>query len=180
MGRTKKTIKMDVHDFYDNASMMSSSTMATSAVTGQGRVHTYIASQNFADPEQLRQCPFDPVHTIQAYRYQRHILRCRKQNPEKAKDFRSCQYNAMHFFHKNEIEQHRLECPDKTRDRAIPQGRIMKSITDDININMEMWDTHESTRPDDLIRPRREEILKLKKALREKYPREEAQFQFDD
>ena len=45
---------------------------------------------------------------------------------------------------------------------------------------MEMWDTHESTRPDDLIRPRREEILKLKKALREKYPREEAQFQFDD
>ena len=45
---------------------------------------------------------------------------------------------------------------------------------------MDMWDTHESTRPDDLIRPRREEILKLKKALREKYPREEAQFQFDD
>ena len=45
---------------------------------------------------------------------------------------------------------------------------------------MDMWDTHESTRPDDLIRPRREEILKLKKALREKYPREEAQVQFDD
>ena len=33
--KKKETIKMDVHDFDDNASMMSSSTMATSAVTGQ-------------------------------------------------------------------------------------------------------------------------------------------------
>ena len=31
----------------------------------------------------LRQCPFDPVHVIQAYRYKQHILSCPK-NPEKA------------------------------------------------------------------------------------------------
>ena len=71
--------------------------------------------------------------------------------------------------------------PDRTRDPHINTGLIKHSITDSINVKMEMWDTAtESTRPDDLIRPRREEILQLKKALREKYPREEAQFHFDD
>ena len=69
---------------------------------------------------------------------------------------------------------------DRTRDPHVHTGNIKHSITDSINVKMEMWDTHESTRQDDLIRPRREEILKLKKALREKYPREEAQFHFDD
>merc|ERR1712123_119364 len=159
--------------------MSTTSTVVSTAT--QGRVVTYTASQNFADPEQLRQCPFDPVHTIQAYRYQRHILRCRKQNPEKAAGFVSCQFNGMHFLKKEEIEQHHRECPDRTRDPHINTGLIKHSITDSINVKMEMWDTAtESTRPDDLIRPRREEILQLKKALREKYPREEAQFHFDD
>ena len=74
----------------------------------------------------LRQCPFDPVHVVQAYRYQRHILRCRKQNPEKAVDFRQCKFNAMHFFHKDKILQHEEECVDKARierNRKIPAGK---------------------------------------------------------
>ena len=74
----------------------------------------------------LRQCPFDPVHVVQAYRYQRHILRCRKQNPEKAVDFRQCKFNAMHFFHKDKILQHEEECVDKARierNRKIAAGK---------------------------------------------------------
>lgn len=101
---------MEINDFDDAASTMSMASTVASTAT-QGRVVTYTASQNFADPEQLRQCPFDPVHTIQAYRYQRHILRCRKQNPEKARGFVSCQFNGMHFLKKEDIEQHHRECP---------------------------------------------------------------------
>ena len=46
------------------------------------RLVTHQSSEEWYDPEMLRQCPFDPVHVIQAYRYQQHILRCPK-NPEK-------------------------------------------------------------------------------------------------
>ena len=57
---------------------------------------------------------------------------------------------------------------------------MQKSVTDDINVKMEMWDTHESIGPRDLIRPKREDIIKLKEALRKKYPENKAEFQFDD
>jgi len=86
----------------------------------------------------LRQCPFDPVHVVQAYRYQRHILRCRKQNPEKAVDFRQCKFNAMHFFHKDKILQHEEECVDKARierNRKIAAGKeFLKSLS--INLSL--------------------------------------------
>ena len=91
----------------------------------QGRVVTYNPSQTFADPEQLRQCPFDPVHTIQAYRYQRHILRCRKQNPEKARDFVKCKFNSMHWYHKTQIQAHHEECVDRIRhDQLLDKSRF--------------------------------------------------------
>ena len=48
-----------------------------------GRLVTYPSSEEWSDPEMLRQCPFDPVHVVQAYRYQQHILSCRR-NPENA------------------------------------------------------------------------------------------------
>ena len=86
-----------------------------------------MASQLHADSEMLRQCPFDPVHVVQAYRYQRHILRCKKQNPEKAKNFRTCKYNAMHIFHYLKIDKHMEECPDKNREERLnqPTGTIL-------------------------------------------------------
>ena len=48
-----------------------------------GRLVTHPSSEEWSDPEMLRQCPFDPVHVVQAYRYQQHILSCRR-NPENA------------------------------------------------------------------------------------------------
>lgn len=89
----------------------------------------------------LRQCPFDPVHVVQAYRYQRHILRCRKQNPEKAVDFRQCKFNAMHFFHKDKILQHEEECVDKARierNRKIAAG---KEFWKTLSINQSIFRT---------------------------------------
>ena len=85
-----------------------------------------MASQEWGDPEMPRHCPFDKVHVVQAYRYQRHVLRsiyhpssikslifwrmirCRKQNLEKAKHFAQCKFNAMHFFRRKEIRQHEV------------------------------------------------------------------------
>ena len=47
------------------------------------------------------------------------LLRCLKQNPEKAKHFKQCKYNAMHFHRHSEIEQHERECPDRNRDEDL-------------------------------------------------------------
>ena len=124
----------------------------------------------------LRQCPFDPVHVVQAYRYQRHILRCRKQNPEKAVDFRQCKFNAMHFFHKDKINQHEEECVDRARierNRRLDAftGPCTTSATDDIPIHLEEnWEVGNRGGSGKMIRPRREDILKLKQVLKEKYP----------
>ena len=48
-----------------------------------GRLVNHQSTEKWSDPEMLRQCPFDPVHVVQAYRYQQHILSCRR-NPENA------------------------------------------------------------------------------------------------
>jgi len=106
-----------IRDYDDTASMASTAVSSTN----QGLIKTHLPSQLHADSEMLRQCPFDPVHVVQAYRYQRHILRCRKQNPEKARNFRQCKYNAMHFFHRLKIDEHEKECPDKNRAERLEQ-----------------------------------------------------------
>jgi len=108
---------------------MSSHSGSSSLLSAQGNLVTKMASEKFADPEVLRTCPFDPVHVVQgplifsltfsnickAYRYQRHILRCRQQNPEKAKNHHQCKYNGMHWIHKHLMEDHLKDCPDRNR-----------------------------------------------------------------
>ena len=44
---------------------MSVASMTPSIMSAQGNLVTRNASEKFADPEFLRQCPFDPVHVIQ-------------------------------------------------------------------------------------------------------------------
>ena len=119
----------------------------------------------------LRQCPFDPVHVVQAYRYQRHVLRCLKQNPEKARNFQKCKYNAMHFHKKSEIEEHEIECPDRNRSENIYRHNTpaTKSITDSIYVAAD-WEEEIQAGINEMIRPARADILKLKEVLREKYP----------
>ena len=146
------------------------------------RLVTHQPSEKFHDSETRRQCPYDSCHVIDAYRYQRHILRCRKQNPQKAADFRQCKYNAMHFFHMDTILEHEEECVDKGRiERRLTVGvqDQTKPVTDNISMNFdENWESKPCEgKIDGMIRPRRETILQMKKVLRAKYPNTEDDFE---
>ena len=149
------------------------------------RLVTHQPSEKFHDPETRRECPDDSCHVIDAYRYQRHILRCRKQHPQKAAEFRQCKYNAMHFFHKNTISEHEEECVDKERiERRRTDLRDSlqdqnKPVTDNISMHFEEnWESAScEEKIDGMIRPRRETILKMKKVLRAKYPNTENDFE---
>ena len=81
------------------------------------------------------------------------MIRCRKQNLEKAKHFAQCKFNAMHFFRKEEMKQHEVtrvvfknhffrkknpkaECPDRNRAENTHRANVpaTKSITDKIYV----------------------------------------------
>jgi len=64
------------------------------------------------DPEKLLVCPYDEVHLIKAKRFQHHLLKCRKNHPEK--DFVNCPFNAKHVMLRSELRHHVSRCPDRT------------------------------------------------------------------
>ena len=146
-----------------------------------GRFVTHQPSGKFHGSEIPRECPFDPCHVVAAYRYQRHILRCQKQNPEKAVESRQCKFNAMHFVHKNKILEHEEGCVDKARGERRPTDSFQrtKSVTDNITVQLdENWESRSyQGQVDGTIRPRREDVSKLKEVLREKYPKIEGDFE---
>lgn len=63
------------------------------------------------DPEKLLVCPYDEVHRIKAKRFQKHLLKCRENHPEK--DFVTCPFNAKHVMLRSEIRHHVSRCPDR-------------------------------------------------------------------
>ena len=63
------------------------------------------------DPEELMICPFDEVHKIKAKRFQHHLLKCRRNHPDK--DFVSCPFNAKHLMLRSEVQNHVTRCPDR-------------------------------------------------------------------
>lgn len=63
------------------------------------------------DPEELMICPFDEVHKIKAKRFQHHLLKCRRNHPDK--DFVSCPFNAKHLMLRSEVRHHVTRCPDR-------------------------------------------------------------------
>ncbi|CAB4019320.1 Hypothetical predicted protein [Paramuricea clavata] len=63
------------------------------------------------DPEQYVVCPFDSSHRITAARFQRHLVKCRKNFPNK--DFVSCPFNATHQVLRPHLRNHICQCPDK-------------------------------------------------------------------
>ena len=63
------------------------------------------------DPEKLLVCPYDEVHRIKAKRFQKHLLKCRENHPEK--DFVTCPFNAKHVMLRSEFRHHVSRCPDR-------------------------------------------------------------------
>lgn len=63
------------------------------------------------DPDRLMVCPYDESHRIKAKRFQHHLLKCRKNHPDK--DFVTCPFNAKHVMLRHEIRYHVSRCPDR-------------------------------------------------------------------
>ncbi|XP_014433088.1 gametocyte-specific factor 1-like [Pelodiscus sinensis] len=66
------------------------------------------------DPEKLIQCPYDNYHQIRACRFPYHLIKCRKNHPEIAKQLATCPFNARHQVPKAEISHHISSCDDKS------------------------------------------------------------------
>ncbi|XP_074791700.1 gametocyte-specific factor 1-like [Natator depressus] len=66
------------------------------------------------DPERLIQCPYDNDHQIRACRFPYHLIKCRKNHPEIAKQLATCPFNARHQVPRAEISHHISSCDDKS------------------------------------------------------------------
>ncbi|CAM5125081.1 unnamed protein product, partial [Natator depressus] len=66
------------------------------------------------DPERLIQCPYDNDHQIRACRFPYHLIKCRKNHPEIAKQLDTCPFNARHQVPRAEISHHISSCDDKS------------------------------------------------------------------
>jgi len=56
-------------------------------------------------------CPYNRAHQIRPERIQYHLIKCRKQFPEKT--LQICPFNATHHVSKPELRTHMTECPDR-------------------------------------------------------------------
>ncbi|XP_029012792.1 gametocyte-specific factor 1 isoform X2 [Betta splendens] len=65
------------------------------------------------DPEKLLQCPYDKNHQIRSCRFPYHIIKCRKNHPQLAKELKTCPFNARHLVHKHELARHIEACEDR-------------------------------------------------------------------
>ncbi|XP_059499668.1 gametocyte-specific factor 1-like, partial [Stegostoma tigrinum] len=68
---------------------------------------------SFIDPDDLLQCPYDKNHHIRACRFPYHLVKCRKNFPDKARNLESCPFNARHRIPKAEMKHHITICADK-------------------------------------------------------------------
>ncbi|XP_065275750.1 gametocyte-specific factor 1-like [Emys orbicularis] len=66
------------------------------------------------DPEKLIQCPYDKSHQIRACRFPYHLIKCRKNHPDIAKQLATCPFNARHLVPRDEISHHISSCDDKS------------------------------------------------------------------
>ncbi|XP_062502068.1 gametocyte-specific factor 1-like isoform X2 [Corticium candelabrum] len=68
------------------------------------------------DPEELLECPFDPLHQIRAKRFQYHLVKCSKQH---GRPFYQCPNNARHVkTSKEDFDAHKLVCEDRKQVEA--------------------------------------------------------------
>nr|XP_061802723.1 gametocyte-specific factor 1-like [Nerophis lumbriciformis] len=69
---------------------------------------------NNCDPDKLVQCPFDKSHQIRVCRLSYHLMKCKKNHPQLAKELKTCPFNACHLVPKHELAQHTKTCPNRT------------------------------------------------------------------
>ena len=59
----------------------------------------------------LETCPYDPSHEVRrGHAFQRHLIKCRSNNPEAAIDI--CKFNSTHHVQRAKLRQHERNCPD--------------------------------------------------------------------
>jgi len=61
--------------------------------------------------DRLLDCPYNRSHQIRPERMQYHLIKCRKQYPEK--NLIICPFNATHHVAKSEERKHMMSCPDR-------------------------------------------------------------------
>jgi hypothetical protein len=59
----------------------------------------------------MKSCPYNKSHVMHASRLQAHLIKCRKQNPEKAELIEVCPYNNIHHVYKDQMQEHLVVCP---------------------------------------------------------------------
>ncbi|XP_069765666.1 nck-associated protein 1-like isoform X2 [Narcine bancroftii] len=68
---------------------------------------------NFEDEDGLLVCPYNQSHRIRASRFPYHLVKCRKNFPNKAQNLESCPFNARHRIPKAEMKHHITHCVDQ-------------------------------------------------------------------
>lgn len=58
----------------------------------------------FLDPEEMVSCPYEIAHTCPRKRLAFHLVKCRKQHVELAKELRECIHNIQHKIPRPEYE----------------------------------------------------------------------------
>ena len=61
--------------------------------------------------EKMIRCPYDPMHVMREDRLQYHLVKCRKQHPDKK--FEICPYNVTHQLPQEQIENHIKNCSNR-------------------------------------------------------------------
>ncbi|XP_077572860.1 gametocyte-specific factor 1 isoform X2 [Stigmatopora nigra] len=65
------------------------------------------------NPARLVPCPFDKSHQIRICRFPYHIIKCKKNHPQLAKQMKTCSFNACHVMPKHELDEHTKTCPNR-------------------------------------------------------------------
>ncbi|XP_010007180.1 PREDICTED: gametocyte-specific factor 1, partial [Chaetura pelagica] len=65
------------------------------------------------DPERLMQCPYNKHHQIRASRFPYHLVKCKKNYPDIAKELATCPFNARHLVPRADLSNHLTKCNDR-------------------------------------------------------------------
>ena len=55
-------------------------------------------------------CPFNSTHLIRPKKMAKHLVKCKKNNPEKVQKMSECIFSAIHYVERKDEEYHFLNC----------------------------------------------------------------------
>ncbi|XP_065214796.1 gametocyte-specific factor 1 homolog [Planococcus citri] len=70
-------------------------------------------SERFEDAQNFVTCPYNAAHSCPKFRMARHLVKCRRQHEEVAKEQRVCPFNSTHIIPQIELAYHETICPDR-------------------------------------------------------------------